>query len=99
MDGIDHGVPKSRTRLSDFHFHFGGLELAPQEGQEKGTPGEAGHSSCRGAGAHCQDTAPSFQVTRHSDLSPLQLWEGETVKETSDSSTGNAATSARPHCS
>ena len=22
MDCVDHGVPKSRTRLSDFHFHF-----------------------------------------------------------------------------
>ena len=37
-----HWVAKSRTQQSDFHFRFGGLELAPQEGQEKGTPGEAG---------------------------------------------------------
>ena len=22
MDCIDHGITKSRTRLSDFHFHF-----------------------------------------------------------------------------
>ena len=22
VDSIDHGVTKSRTRLSDFHFHF-----------------------------------------------------------------------------
>ena len=25
MDCIVHGVPKSRTQLSDFHFHFEGL--------------------------------------------------------------------------
>ena len=25
MDCIAHGVAKSQTRLSDFHFHFGGF--------------------------------------------------------------------------
>ena len=28
MDCIDHGVPKSWTRLSDFHFHFKKQPLA-----------------------------------------------------------------------
>ena len=41
-NSIVHWVTKSRTQQTDFPFHFGGLELAPQEGQEKGTPGEAG---------------------------------------------------------
>ena len=27
MDCIVHGVAKSQTRLSDFHFHFGGDEM------------------------------------------------------------------------
>ena len=27
MDCIVHGVTKSKTRLSDFHFHFGGDEM------------------------------------------------------------------------
>ena len=41
-NSIVHWVTKSQTQQTDFPFHFGGLELAPQEGQEKGTPGEAG---------------------------------------------------------
>ena len=29
MDCRVHGVTKNRTRLSDFHFHFGASQVAP----------------------------------------------------------------------
>ena len=36
MDGIVHGVAKSRTRLSHFHFHFDHTDLCPFVGSSSG---------------------------------------------------------------
>ena len=49
MDYIVHGISKSRTRLSDFHFHFQGSNQAYSLGNtDQGIPEWLGEDSTPG---------------------------------------------------
>lgn len=47
---------------------LGDLSELPRRDGRRVLQGQ-GHSTCKGTGACCQDTAPSFRVTSHSDQS------------------------------